>query len=66
MENGMNTTKKELYTVAELEDFSKIEVIDKYVLLAMKYEAAMDGIEGCKTFFDLPITMPMAPPVKSA
>ena len=36
MENGMNTTKNELNTAAELEDFSKIEVIDEYVLLAIK------------------------------
>ena len=53
MENGINTSKKELYTAAELEDFSKIEVIDEYVLLAMKYEAAMDGIERMQNFLRL-------------
>ncbi len=41
----MNTTKNELYTAAELEDFSKIEVIDKYVLLAIKYEEMAEEYE---------------------
>lgn len=53
MENGMNTTKNELYTAAELEDFSKIEVIDKYVLLAIKYEEMAENYERLQGFLRL-------------
>ena len=49
----MNTRKNELYTVAELEDFSKIEVIDKYVLLAIKYEEMADNYERMQEFLRL-------------
>ena len=53
MENGMNTTKNELYTAAELEDFSKIEVIDEYVLLAIKYEEMAENYERVQGFLRL-------------
>lgn len=53
MEISMNTRKNELYTAAELEDFSKIEVIDKYVLLAIKYEEMADNLERMQEFLRL-------------
>lgn len=53
METGMSTRKNELYTAAELEDFSKIEVIDKYVLLAIKYETMADNLERMEEFLRL-------------
>ena len=49
----MNTTKNELYTAAELEDFSKIEVIDEYVLLAIKYEEMAENYERVQGFLRL-------------
>ena len=49
----MNTTKNELYTAAELEDFSKIEVIDEYVLLAIKYEELAEKQERVQGFLRL-------------
>ncbi|MFB0959047.1 MAG: IS66 family transposase [Clostridiaceae bacterium] len=49
----MNTRKNELYTAAELENFSKIEVIDKYVLLAIKYETMADNLERMEEFLRL-------------
>ena len=53
METSMNTRKNELYTAEELEDFSKIELIDEYVLLAIKYEEMADNYERVQEFLRL-------------